>query len=200
MKIYHTLLIVPLLLLFSCAHQYPMDPGKDEILSTSNGKSRPSWAMDKPRFVKKKQLFVSGMVEVDGDDSPAKGLMAADLQARANLLSELKTRLHAQLQYATEGFNVDQQRLNNIISESIEVSNVSGLYISERFYEKVKVKNRYSPRVKYACYSLATISLDKFKEAVQRNLKAEVNSKELTKEFERKSDEAWEKFFNKQGA
>lgn len=194
MKIYAAILLS--LLLTSCAHKYPTDPEPDRILSTSNGKERPTWAMEKPRFVKKDQLFVSGMVEIDGNQSPSKGLLAADLQARANLLSELKSRLYAQLQFATEGFHYDQQHLNNIITESINVHSLTGLYIDQRFYEKILVKNSQFPQVKYSCYSLATISMKDFKEAVERNLRADSSEKPLSQDFKKKVDKAWDRIFD----
>lgn len=194
MKIKFLLLVSSFAFLVSCAHTYPVDPSPDDILSTSSGKEKPEWAIEKPRYVKKDNLYVSGLVEIDGSQSPARGLLAADLQARANLLSELKTRLHAQLQYATEGFDIDQQRLNNIITESIDVHSLSGLYIAERFYEKVRIGGGYYPREKYICYSLATISLPDFKEAIARNLKEDFN-KPFSENFDQKVDKAWDKFF-----
>ncbi|OGQ36953.1 MAG: hypothetical protein A3F16_03350 [Deltaproteobacteria bacterium RIFCSPHIGHO2_12_FULL_43_9] len=194
MKIYTAILVS--LFLISCAHRYPTDPAPDKILATSNGKDRPSWAMDKPRYVKKDQLYVSGMVEIDGNQSPSKGLLAADLQARANLLSELKSRLQAQLQFATEGFHYDQQHLNNIITESINVHSLTGLYIDQRFYEKVLVRNSQFPQVKYTCYSLATISMKDFREAVERNLRNNNSGKPLTEDFKKKVDKAWDRVFD----
>lgn len=193
MKIYVLLLLS--LSLISCAHKYPTDPEPDRILATSNGKERPTWAMEKPRFIKKEQLFVSGMVEIDGNQSPSKGLLAADLQARANLLSELKSRLFAQLQFATEGFHYDQQHLNNIITESINVHSLTGLHIDQRFYEKVLIKNSQFPQVKYTCYSLATISMKDFRTAVERNFKSDSTGKPLTEDFKKKVDKAWDRVF-----
>ena len=196
MKIYPLLMVLSLSFLFSCAHRYPTAPAGDEVIATSNGKERPDWAMEKPRFIKGDQLFVSGMVEVSGDQSPARGLIAADLQAKANLVSELQTRLKAQLQFASEGFSIEQQRLNNIITESIDVKNLSGMYIDRRFFEKVQIKNSYYPQAKYACYSLATIPLDRFKEAVARNLKDGSSEKELSDEFKEKVEKAWKQVFD----
>jgi hypothetical protein len=168
----------------------------DEILSTSNGARQfPQWAYEEPRAIKDGFILVSGNVDISADQSPARCLDAAALVARANLSSEMQSRLQGQFQYASEGLGLDQHRLESIINQSTESRNLIGVQTSSRWYAKVKVADGNQVSVVYRCFALAQMPIEMFKVQMASALRESRNGKSLTPEFSKKINESWDTFF-----
>lgn len=167
----------------------------DEILSSSDGSSDfPKWAYAEPRFIKGNEIYVSGSIEVNADQSPSRGLDAAYLIAKANLASEIHERIQSQVQYASEGMNVDPQALEQIVNQESELPNLSGIHLVTRWYAKVKVPSESSVLVRYRCFTLVALSLDAYKAQVANALRKP--NAEFSPDFKSRVLSSWDRFFS----
>jgi hypothetical protein len=182
-----------------CATKSAMLPDADRVLSTTDGKNElPDWVYLRPISEKDGRVFVSGVVDISGEQSPSRGLTAADLQARANIAKQIRTRLSARLQFANQGFGYDNQVLEGIISQASDVSHMSGVRIAERGFAKILVRNGNGGQVRYTCYSLASVDAQDLKQMITRSIaEAEGNGK-ISKSFRQKIDREWNRFFDEQ--
>lgn len=168
----------------------------DKLIETSYGKKKyAKYFYKKPHVKKSKKLYVMGAVDVPGDSSPTRCGMAADLQAKVELASELKSRFENQLQYCAEGFGIDQSSLNQIAMQSTQIDFIQGIYIDNRFWEKKLVQNGPDTYVKYTCYSRAVMPMKSFEQYADKLLKEEENKGKFSPEFQEKVDTAWDQFF-----
>lgn len=202
MKYRSLIFVLPLaaFLIGGCAKSYTSGGQKykvkkDKIVETSYGsKSDAKYFYKKPRVEKNNTLYVIGAVDVPGDSSPSRCETAADMQARIELVSELKTRISNELQYAAEGFNINAASLTQIANQLTKVEFMQGAYIDTRFWEKKIVQNGPDAYVKYTCYSRAAMPLTKFKENTDR-LVREYEGEQFSKDFQNKVDASWDEFF-----
>jgi len=187
-------------LVAGCGKSYTVDGKKfkvkkDKIVETSYGsKSDAKYFYKKPRIEKNNTLYVIGAVDVPGDSSPTRCEVAADMQARAELAAELKTRISNELQYSAEGFNINASNLSQITNQLTKIEFMQGAFIDTRFWEKKIVQNGPDSYVKYTCYSRAAMPLSKFKENTDRLLK-EHEGDVFSSDFRRKVDASWDEFF-----
>lgn len=169
---------------------------KDQVVETSYGKKKiAKYFYKKPHVKKSKKIFVVGTVDVPGDSAPSRCEIASDLQAKMELAAELHSRFENQLQYASEGFGIDQQSLNQIAMQSTKIEFLQGVYIDNRFWEKKIVRNGPDTYVKYTCYSRAVMPLKAFEENADRLLKEYEGKNQLSAEFQKKVNESWDQFF-----
>lgn len=169
---------------------------KDKIVEKSYGSKNTAKYFYKKAHVKKnKNLYVMGSVDVPGDSAPSRCQMAADLQAKVELASELKSRFENQLQFCAEGFGVSQSSLQQIAMQSTKIDFVQGIYIDTRFWEKRLVQNGPDTFVKYTCYSRAVMPMKSFEEYADKIMKEEEAKKAITPQFQQKVDQAWDQFF-----
>ena len=169
---------------------------KDKVVETSYGQKQ--WAKyfyKEPHVKKNKMLYVLGAVDVPGDSSPTRCQMAADLQAKVELASELKSRFENQLQYCAEGLGISQSTLNQIAMQSTKIDFIQGIYIDDRFWEKKLVQNGPDTYVKYTCYSRAAMPMSSFEEYANKIAREEENKNKFSDEFVKKMDESWDRFF-----
>jgi len=167
----------------------------DEILSSSDRSGDfPKWAYAEPRFIRGGEIYVSGSVEVNADQSPSRGLDAALLIAKANLASEIHERLQSQVQYASEGMNVDPQELEQIVNQESELPNLNGIHQVTRWYAKVKVPSDSSVLVRYRCFALIALPLDIYKAQVSNALQKKTAA--FTPDFSAKVSKSWDQFFS----
>ncbi len=169
---------------------------ESEVIETSYGKKKYAKHFYKKPHVKKDgNIYVLGAVDVPGDSSPTRCQTAADLQARVELSKELNTRLENQLQYAAEGFSIDASSLKQISSESTKIEFLQGVFIDNRFWEKVLVQNGPDAYVKYTCYSRAAMPIDKFQQKAQSLLDEHEKKGQFTAEFAKAVNDQWNQFF-----
>lgn len=169
----------------------------DKVLSRAEGySSTPEWAIIQPRFIENDTIYVSGGQDISGDQSPSRGCTASDVQAKANLISEIKTRLQSQLQLANENFDYDQSTLRQIINSATEVKFVTGLQISRRYYEKTLNETAHDKQVRYSCYSLAALPMEEFKRNVIRALRESEGRNQLSEDFKSRVNKSYDKFFD----
>lgn len=167
----------------------------DEILSTSDdSKNYPNWAFSEPRFVRDDVLFVSGSLDINGDQSPARGLDAAAMIARANLSSEIQQRLRLQMQYAAEGLQVEPQSLDQIINIESKTERLSGVYVAQRWYAKVKVPAEGQVLVRYRCFVLVGLALPLYRKQLLDSLDGG-SRMQLSTEFKKNIRDSWDQFF-----
>ncbi len=180
-----------------CATKSAMLPDADRVLSTTDGKNElPEWVYLRPLSERDGRVFVSGVVDIAGDQSPSRGLTAADLQARAELAKQIRTRLSAKLQYANEGFGYDNQVLEGIISQASDVNHMSDVRIAERGFAKILVKNGNGNEVRYTCYSLASVDAQDLKRMIARSLAEAEGRGRISTSFRKKIDREWNRFFD----
>lgn len=169
---------------------------KDKVIESSYGsKSTAKYLYKKPHVKKNKSLYVMGAVDVPGDSSPTRCQMAADLQAKVELASEIQSRLENQLQYSAEGFGIDKSSLMQIAQQSTKIDMIQGIFIDTRYWEKKLVQNGPDTYVKYTCYSRAVMPMDAFEKNTDRVLKEYEAKKVVTPEFENKVDASYDQFF-----
>lgn len=187
---------------FACAKSYKSGGVKykvkeDKIIETSYGKKKiAKYFYKKPHVKKDKKLYVLGSVDVPGDSAPSRCQMAADLQAKVELASELHSRFENQLQYSAEGFGIEKASLMQIAMQSTKIEFIQGIFIDNRYWEKRLVQNGPDTYVKYTCYSRAAMPVEAFQKYADKILKeSEAKDKALSPEFEKKVDESYDQFF-----
>lgn len=169
---------------------------EDKVIDTSYGKKKiAKYFYKKPHVKKNKKLYVMGSVDVPGDSAPSRCGMAADLQAKVELASELQSRFENQLQYCAEGFGIDQSSLTQIAMQSTKIDFIQGIYIDNRYWEKRLVQNGPDTFVKYTCYSRAVMPVKAFEEYADKILKDNEDQKKFSPEFQQKVDGAYDQFF-----
>lgn len=169
---------------------------KDKIIEKSYGKKK--WAkyyFKKAHVKRNKNIYVMGAVDVPGDSAPTRCEIASDLQAKMELASELQSRFENQLQYASEGFGIDQSSIKQVAMQSTKIEMLQGIFIDNRFWEKKLVQNGPDTYVKYTCYSRAVMPLKSFEAHADRILKEYEAKGTLSPEFQAKVDNAWDQFF-----
>lgn len=180
-----------------CSSKMAMLPDADRVLSTTDGKNEiPKWVYLQPLREENGRVLVSGVVDISGDQSPSRGLTAADLQARAELAKQIRTRLSYKLQYANEGFGYDNQVLEGIISQASDVNHMSDVRIAERGFAKVLVNNGVGSQVRYTCYSLASVDANELKKMIARSLAEAEGRGQISQSFRKKLDREWNNFFD----
>ncbi len=180
-----------------CSSKMARLPDADKVLSTTDGKNEiPEWVYLRPLREENGRVLVSGVVDISGDQSPSRGLTAADLQARAELAKQIRTKLSAKLQYANEGFGYDNQVLDGIISQASDINHMSDVRIAERGFAKVLVNNGIGSQVRYTCYSLASVDAQDLKRMIARSLAEAEGRGQISESFRKKIDKEWERFFN----
>ncbi len=168
----------------------------DKVIETSYGsKSTAKYFFKQAHVKKNKNLYVTGAVDVPGDSSPTRCQLAADLQAKVELASELKSRFENQLQYCSEGFGIDQSSLNQIAMQSTKIDFIQGIFIDTRYWEKKLVQNGPDTYVKYTCYSRAVMPMKSFEDQTDKIMKDEEAKKVVTPEFQQKVDASYDQFF-----
>ena len=176
-------------------------PAGDVILSTSDGTNKtPAWVHSRPYAEEEGRIFVSGLVYISGDQNPARGMAAADLQARAELAKQIRTRLSNQVQFANEGFGYDNQVLDTIITQGSEVSHLSDVRITHRGFSKIFSDNEKGGRVVYECYSRASIDSAYLKRMIEQSLAEAEGKGRISESFRKKVDKEWDRFFNEGAA
>lgn len=169
---------------------------EDKLIETSYGKKKyAKYFYKEPHLKKNGNLYVMGAVDVPGDSAPTRCGMAADLQAKVELASQLQSKFENQLQYCAEGFGIDQSSLNQIAMQSTKIDFIQGIYIDNRFWEKKLVRNGPDTYVKYTCYSRAVMPMKSFETNADRILKEYENKEKFSPEFQQKVDESWDQFF-----
>lgn len=171
---------------------------EDKVIETSYGKKKTAkFFYKKPHVKKNKKFYVMGSVDVPGDSAPSRCGMAADLQAKVELASELHSRFENQLQYCAEGFGIDQSSLTQIAMQSTKIDFIQGIYIDNRYWEKRLVQNGPDTFVKYTCYSRAVMPVKSFEEYADKILKEKEkeDAKKFSEEFQQKVDASYDQFF-----
>ena len=185
----------------ACAKSYKVDGvkykvKKDKVIEKSYGKKK--WAkyyFKKAHVKKNKNIYVIGAVDVPGDSAPTRCELASDLQAKIELASELQSRFENQLQYASEGFGIDQSSINQVAMQSTKIERLQGIFIDNRFWENKLVQNGPDTYIKYTCYSRAVMPLKAFEENADRIMKEYEAKGTFSPEFQAKVDNAWDQFF-----
>jgi hypothetical protein len=169
---------------------------KDKIVEKSYGsKTIAKYYYKKPHVKKNKIMYVIGTVDAPGDSAPSRCELASDLQAKMELATELKSRFENQLQYSSEGFNINTADLKQVAMQSTKIEFVQGIYIDNRFWEKKLVQNGPDTYVKYTCYSRAAMPMKSFEDFANRILKEHEDKKEFSGAFVQKVNESWDQFF-----
>lgn len=196
-SLYARLLFLSFLAACSAKNLEVRAPGADKVLFTSNGEDNiPKWVYLEPFSKNGDQVYVAGVVDIAGDQSPSRGLNAADLQARSELAKIIQTRLSSKIQYANEDFGYDRQLLHQIISQASKLEHLGEVHIKERGYAKVLIDNGYEKDVRYTCYSRAAVNAATLKRMVMRAFRESEKGGEISPSFRKKVEEDWDQFFN----
>jgi len=185
---------------FACGSKNPKAK-PDRVLNRSI-KKRPDWVYKKPRYIKKKYLYVSGHAVIRGDQALSQGMLGAELDAKARLAAEISQRLGRQIQSAAEGFDLDNQTIRSLTNMAVARDHVSGAFIHKTYWEKVAYYSDYSPdleQTRYDCFTLAAIPLTELKKQVNlawREYEDKRRGKdEVTPQLRQRFEDRWEEFF-----
>lgn len=194
-----SLLVVCLIIFTGCASDGVgrgltlKNAGKEKIVE-QNG-SRPDWAIEKPMYTKDNILYASGMFT----DAPnlSKGLMVANKQAQAKIVESIRLRLRNDFTYASEGLDINQTMLEQILNTTTDEMVVSGFFQNKQYYEKKEVQGPSGVSYKYDCYALAEITKENYMKALDDALNK--NKGDISESFRKKVEKRQEEFFNKNG-
>ena len=166
--------------------------GKEKVVE-KNG-SRPDWAIDKPMYTKDGILYAGGMFT----DAPnlSKGLMVANKQAQAKIVESIRTKLRNDFTYASEGLDIDQTMLEQILNTTTNEMIVSGFFQNKQYYEKKEVQGLSGFSYKYDCYALAEITKENYMKALDDAFNK--NKNDVSEAFRQKVEKRQEEFFNKE--
>jgi len=179
-----------------CATKMAGLPQGERVLYSADGTNKiPEWVYLRPYEEIAGRIFVSGVVDITGNQSPSRGLAAADLQARAELAKQIRTRLSNQLQYANEGFGYDNQVLEGIITQGSEVVHMSDVRIVDRGYAQIATTNLPGASIKYTCFSRASVDAANLKQMIERSLAEAEGQGRISESFRKKVDGEWNRFF-----
>ena len=186
-----------LLVVQGCASKKQADSGGYRILYTTDGSGKlPKWVYDIPVEEKDGKMLISGVVDIAGNQSPSRGLTAADLQARAEIAKQIKTRVAVKLQYANEGFGYDNQILSQIVSQASDATHMVNVRIVERGFAKISDVDNLGISTRFTCYSRAAIEIDELKKMIARALQDAQDQGKISEEFKQKVEKEWNQFFN----
>jgi uncharacterized protein YcfL len=166
------------------------------IYTTDGSGVLPKWVFDNPIQEKDGKMLISGVVDIAGNQSPSRGLTAADLQARAEIAKQIKTRIAVKLQYANEGFGYDNQVLSQIVSQASDTTHMVNVRIVERGFAKIADTGNYGVETRYTCYSRASIEIEELKKMIARALQDAQQQGKISEEFKQKVEKEWNRFFN----
>ncbi len=169
---------------------------EDVIISSSDGsKEYPEWAYNKPRFIQDGVLYVSGSVDINSSQSPARCLDAAVIIATSNLSREIVTRSQDQLQYASEGMGANSQSYERIINQESSIDKLHDINTSKRWFAKVKSSSETGVSVRYQCFALVGLDVESYKQQIVRAMNNTTNS--VSESFKNKVNASWDKFLGK---
>lgn len=197
MKYFNFLLLtVFLLVVQGCASKsFDKATGYKVIYTADNTGKIPVWVHSTPTEEKDGKMLVGGVIDIAGNQSPARGLTAADLQARAELAKYIKTRLAVKLQYANEGFGYDNQVLYQIVSQVSDVSNIVRVNIIERGFAKIADVDEYGLKTRFTCYSRISVDVQELNNMVSRSLREAEEQGRISEPFREKVEQEWKQFF-----
>lgn len=190
-------LTISLLVIQGCASKSVDKVTGYKVIYTADSTGKiPAWVHSIPTEEKDGKMLIGGVVDIAGNQSPARGLTAADLQARAELAKYIKTRLAVKLQYANEGFGYDNQVLYQIVSQVADVSNIVRVNIIERGFAKIADVDEYGLKTRFTCYSRVSVDVQELNSMVARSLREAENQGQISESFREKVEEEWKTFFN----
>lgn len=191
-----TLIALPIVAACSSKNFGGATPSAQKVIYTTDGSREiPEWVYEKPFFEKENRVFVSGVVDIDGNQNPSRGLTAADLQARAELTKTIQARLSAKLQFANEGFGYDEQVLNQIVSMASDVNSLNNVRIEKRGYAQLLLDQGSYQQTRFSCYSLASVPRSDLQRMIANAIRQAEQGGKISPSFRKKIDQEWDRFF-----
>jgi hypothetical protein len=171
-------------------------PQSPEVVFTTEGKKAfPDWVFKNVYFEKNDRVYVSGVVDIETNQNPSRGLAAADLQARAELGKIIETRLSSQLQLANEGFGYSDQVLYQIVNLASRIDGLQNVRIEQRGYAQIQFQEGREAKSRYTCYSQASVLRTELDKMIQRSLRKFEKNGDISPLFREKVEKSWKDFF-----
>lgn len=166
------------------------------VYATTGSKSIPDWVYQKPVFEKDDRIFVAGVIDLNGNQNPSQGLAAADLQARAEIVKMIESRMSLQLQLANEGFGYSEQVLHQIVNMAAGVEALQNIRIEQRGYAQIQSQVGGETINRYTCFSQASVARADLDQMIQRSLENSEKRGDISELFREKVEKSWREFFN----
>lgn len=168
---------------------------EDEILSTSNDKSQPSWADEtKPFYIEDGKVYSVGLTTLRGDERPEAGMRISENNARANIARAIQNRMEFIFQNAEENSDYDSRQARYIGSEVSSLTS-SAITVQGHWYKRYATSDEDgSRRIVYKIYSLVTMPEDELKKAINKAVNHRVVEQKLSPTFQEQVDRHWDKF------
>ena len=165
--------------------------GKEKIVNTSGNK--PDWTFQKPMFVDNGVLYVSGMFT----DAPnlGKGLHLADTLARAKVAKMLRDRLQDDMNYASEGLDVDSTVFERILTSSTDEIVLNGIFQNSQYYEKKQVITLSGTVYRYDCFALIEMPQERYLAMLDNIMKEQSGKGGVSDTFREKIEARQREFF-----
>ena len=168
---------------------------KDEVLSTLNDSSRPSWADEsKPFVVKDGKVMSIGVTYINGNERPEAGSRISENNARANISKVIENRMEFIFQNAEEGTTYDQTAAHFIGSEVSSITSHSMTNEGMWWQRFAQSQEDGSRTIKYKIYSLITMPEGEFHKAVDKAIEGAAKESKLSQSFQKKVDKQWDRF------
>lgn len=187
---------IPLLLaLTACSSTSTINGVKyeqDRILSTCNDSSKPDWADEsKPFKIDGQKVYSLGVTTIPGDDRPEAGERISQNSARANIAQSISDKLEFIFQQSEEttGFNTETKYIGSEVSDLTSHS----ITLEGNWWKRYVQYDEDGPHVYYKIYSLITMPISDFKEALYKAIHG-ISDKKLSESFQTQVSHQWDRF------
>ena len=178
--------VVFLFLLSSCSNF-----SEKVIARSDNLSKRPKWVKDSKVFSEDKEyIYITGSSKLNSNNANINmGYRIAENNAKIQISSAIEQKLNYIFQNAEEGTNIEQNQVKFVSGEASKLK-VSGIYVNDRYWEKVLSKSNDDSNIYYNIYSRIKISKENLKKAIDNTINK--NTNKISKEFKQQVDKHWD--------
>lgn len=170
------------------------------VARINNRSDRPSWLNEDTVFSigederGQEMVYVLGQTEIPGRDRVDAGYRIAENNAKVNVSNTIKNTIETIFQNAEEGTGMNDRQARYMSIESSKRVN-SGMYVANRYWEKLAIKNNGLFEVKYKIYVRVAMPKADFDKAIE-----EAGSKvKLSEEFKKRVDAQFDRTLEEVG-
>lgn len=161
---------------------------KDQILSTLNDSSQPSWANEaKPFYTDGSNAYSVGVVTMYGNERPEAGMRVAALESRTNFARTVTDKLTSFLQSAEENGGMESTQAKYLASSASELTTHS-IKIESYWYKRYVSTQEDGRHIYFKVYALSSMPIQEIRAAMDAAISGKANEHSLSEAFKAKAD------------
>lgn len=161
---------------------------KDQVLSTLNDTSQPSWANEgKPFYTDGQNAYSVGVTTMYGNERPEAGMRVAENNSRANFAKTISDKMAFFFQNAEENGSIEGTQAKYIGSETSELTTHS-LKLEAYWYKRYVSTQEDGRHIYYKIYALTSMPTAEIKSAMDAAISGRANEHKISDDFKAKAD------------